>query len=76
MSQSTPDARSIVTAARGNCNILKNNFMISTVIGTKRKLTIWTDYLFPDGFMRPKKIQLFFARGLPSISILLIIKLN
>ena len=31
MLQSTPDARSIVTAARGNCNILKNNAMISTV---------------------------------------------
>ena len=32
MLQSTPDARSIVTAARGNCNILKNNVMVSTVI--------------------------------------------
>ena len=57
-SNPSPDARSIVTAARVNCNILKNNIIISTAI-KKRKITIWTDYLFPDGFMRPKKIQVY-----------------
>ena len=39
--------------------------MISTVIFKKRELPIWTHYLFPDRFMRPKKIQVYFARGAP-----------
>ena len=49
----------------GNCNILQNNIVISTVILKKRSLTIWTDYLFPDGLMRPKAIQLILCSGAP-----------
>ena len=49
----------------GNCNILQNNVVISTVILKKRSLTIWTDYLFPDGLMRPKTIQLILCSGAP-----------
>ena len=66
MLQSTPDARSIVTGALGNCNILQNNVMISIVcFKKKRNLTIWTDYLFPDRLMRPKTIQFILCSRAP-----------
>ena len=56
MLQSTPDARSIVTTARDNCNKLKNNVIgYQQLLLKKRNLTIWTDYLFPHRLMRPKK---------------------
>ena len=50
----------------GNCNILQNNVMISTVIF---KNVVWRygriTYLFPDGLKWPKTIQLILCSGAP-----------
>ena len=76
MLQSTPDARSIVTAARVNCNILKNNVMISTVIFKNVNCRYGRITCSLTESCGLKQIQVCFARGLLSMSILLIIKLN
>ena len=76
MLQSTPDARSIVTAARDNCNVLKNNVMISTVIFKNVNCRYGRITCSLTDSCGLEKIQVYFARGLLNMSIPLIIKLK
>ena len=70
MLQSTPDARLIVTAARVNCNILKNNVMISTVIFKNVNCRYGRITCSLTDSCGLKQMQVYFARGLLSMSIL------